>query len=246
MERLKNFYYLHGFDRATVTLEISPGTERSIKVEISEGKSYKMGNLFVVGASKPQQNLLNKLFPLPQNSDFNRNEIDKFKEDIENSAIFIEIQIEKIYKDQNWIDVLIRVTPDRSRYYGFRLGWEERKLGEDFLTELTQGFRGTVEYQERNIFNSYSSLSAIFQIGINEKRRLVVSYDTPYFFRNKIDSSFRIMREDEVYFSFKYNRFGIGESIIRRVSANSYLLASLNWYRTELTDLSITETEIDK
>ena len=245
VERLRQFYFNNGYDEVDINLEISRGMERTVVIKIQEGESFQMGKLIVVGASSDQQGLLTRLFPLKQTAPFDRSLVERYRMEVENSALFNEIKIEKIVRQSRQVDLLVKVIPDRSKYYGFRIGWEERRLGEDFLAELVQGLRGTLEYQERNIFNTYSSLSAIFQIGINRKRRLVVSYDTPYFLLQKIDSSFRIWQEDEVYQYFKFNRFGIEESLVKRVTPNSYVFGSLNWYRTELTELDITPSAVD-
>ena len=87
--------------------------------------------------------------------------------------------------------MLVKVIPDRNRFYGFGFGWQERsgprkskgywKCCEGIAEEL----RGTLEYQEKNLFNSISSVNATLQLGLNE-RRGIISIDTPYFFSNKI------------------------------------------------------------
>lgn len=85
----------------------------------------------------------------------------------------------------------------------------------------------------------------MLQIGLNERRGLI-SYDTPYLLKNKINSSFKIWADSEIYPSYQLNRYGLGESIIRGLSPDSYMLASLSWYRTELTDLKISERGVDR
>ena len=234
IETLKGQYHAHGFDDVTITPKISPGTEKSILIRINEGKPYKMGNLIIIGVFSSQERLLKKLFPLDKDSDFNRDEIERFKQEIENSAIFNEVKLSYINRESGKVDILIRVTPDSSKYYGFGIGWEDRK-----------GLRGTLEYQGKNILNSTSSLSAMIQFGFKEKRGLL-SYDTPYFFKNKINSSFKVWADSEVYPSYSFKRFGAGESLIRKMTPNSYILASLSWYRTELTELYTSEYGVDR
>ncbi len=234
IEKLKYFYHQNGFDDIQINLEISPGNSKSILIQINEGKSYRMWNLIIIGASNDQAKLIRKLFPLKKNAFFNQNRINQFKSELETSSIFSEFKVIKLKKTPDIIDVLIKVIPDYSKYYGFGIGWEDRKK-----------FRGTLEYQERNIFKSYSTLSAILQIGFSEKRG-VLSYDTPYFFNRNMNSSFRIWDEDEIYPSYKFSRFGIGESIIKKISPQSYIVSSLSWYRTKLTELSVTEEGLDR
>ncbi|MCK4943045.1 MAG: BamA/TamA family outer membrane protein [Candidatus Aminicenantes bacterium] len=234
IEKLRDFFLENGFDDVRIDLDISAGHNKSILVKINEGKPYRMWNLMIIGASKSQSQLLRKLFPLKKNASYNQNQINQFKTQVENTSIFSEVNIIKLKKDPNLMDVLIMVIPDNSRYYGFGIGWEDRK-----------NFRGSLEYQAPNIFKSYSTLSAILQIGFSEKRA-VLSYDTPYFLRSSLSSSFKIWDEDEIYPSYKFNRYGLGESIIKKISPNSFIMASLNWYRTKLTELLVSEQGIDQ
>jgi outer membrane protein insertion porin family len=234
IEKLKTIYHSYGFDNIEITVDVSPGNEKSILVHIKEGKQYRLGNLIVVGASTSQRKLLEALFPLKKGDPFDDIKIESFKTDIENKAIFNRFKIVKIEKAPDILDVLINVNPDSSKYYGFGIGWEERK-----------DFRVTLEYQERNIFNSYSTLSFMVQYGLNE-RRGVLSYDTPYFFRGPLNSSFKIWVDNEIYPSYEFNRYGVGETLISKLTPNSYLLGSLSWYRTELTKLEISPHGVDE
>ena len=79
------------------------------------------------------------------------------------------------------------------------------------LQGIAEEPRGTLEYQEKNLFNSISSVAATLQLGLNE-RRGILSIDTPYFFSNKIPSSFKIWEENEAYPSYQFNRWGLGVS----------------------------------
>lgn len=234
LDRLRNFYMENGFDDIRIDLDISAGTDKSVLIKINEGQSFRMWNLVVVGASRAQAKLLRKLFPLKKNASYNQNLVNQFKTRVENTAIFSEVNVIKLKKEPDLMDVLIKVRPDNSRYYGFGIGWEDRR-----------SFRGSLEYQERNLFKSYSTLSAILQIGFSEKRA-VLSYETPFFLRTSLNSSFKIWDEDEVYPSYKFNRYGLGESIIKKTSQSSFIMASLNWYRTKLTELLVSEQGIDR
>jgi outer membrane protein insertion porin family len=234
LEILENFYYSKGYDKVKITTEVSPGTEKSILMNISEGQQYKTGNLVIIGASNSQRKLLRKLFPLKEGQHFNRNKVEEFRTNIENSTIFNEVKITKVEKENDTITVLIKVLPDRSRYWGLGLGLEDRK-----------GLRMTLEYQKPNILNGFSSLSSIFQLGLNE-RRIIVSYDTPYLFRRRANSEFKVWADKEIYPSYEFERYGVGESILKKLSFNSYLMASLSWYKTELTALEINPFGVDQ
>jgi outer membrane protein insertion porin family len=248
---LQNFYWNNGFDEAAVSYELSPGEQKSLLIKINEKRMKKMGELIIIGASKTQKKLLKKLFPLPAGQPFSKEKIDAFRTEIENSAIFSQIKLDKIVKEGDFVDVLVKVIPDRSRFYGFGLGWQERSGTRtsqgilEVLRGIAEELRGTLEYQEKNLFNSISSINATLQLGLNE-RRGIISIDTPYFFNNKIPSSFKLWNENEAYPSYQFNRWGLGVSGVKKFSEKLYFLGSVKWYRTTLTDLAIPEFGVDR
>jgi outer membrane protein insertion porin family len=251
IDLLQNFYWNNGFDEATVTYELSPGEQKSLLIKINEKHMKKMGEFIIIGASDSQKKLLKKLFPLPAGQPFSKGKIDAFRAEIENSAIFSQFKLDKIAKEEDLIDVLVKVIPDRSRFYGFGFGWQERSgtRSSQGILEVLQGIaeelRGTLEFQEKNLLNSISSVNATLQLGLNE-RRGIISIDTPYFFNNKIPSSFKLWNENEAYPSYQFNRWGLGMSGVKKFSEKLYFLGSVKWYRTTLTDLRIPEFGVDR
>ena len=241
--RLQNFYWNNGFDDATISYELSPGEEKSLLITVSEKEQKKMGELIIIGASAAQRSLLAKLFPLGKGEPFSRNRVEAFRGEIEDSAIFSDVRLEKFVKNDGAIDVLVKVVPDRSRFYGLGFGWEERR-----------GPRGTLEYQEKNLLNSISSVAATLQLGVNiadnklkvNDRRGILSFDTPYFFRDGVISSFKVWEENENYPSYSFNRWGLGVSLVKKFSDKLYMLGSAKWYRTTLTDLAIPVFGVDQ
>jgi outer membrane protein insertion porin family len=251
IDLLQNFYSNNGFEEATVDYELSPGEQKSLLIKINEKRIKKMGEFIIIGASNSQKKLLKKLFPLQAGQPFSKGKIDAFRTEIENSAIFSQIKLDKIANGEDLIDVLVRVIPDRSRFYGFGFGWQERSGPREskgilkVLRGIAEELRGTLEYQEKNLFNSISSVNTTLQFGLNE-RRGILSIDTPYFFSNKIPSSFKIWNENEAYPSYQFNRWGLGVSGVKKFSEKLYFLRSIKWYRTTLTELAIPEFGVDK
>ncbi len=251
IDLLQNFYWNNGFDEATVSYELSPGEQKSLLIKINEKRLKKMGEFIIIGASNSQKKLLEKRFLLKKNEPFSKEKIDAFRTEIENSAIFSQIKLDKIAKGEDIIDVLVKVIPDRSRFYGFGFGWQERSGPRksqgilEVLRGIGEELRGTLEYQEKNLFNSISSINATLQLGLSE-RRGILSIDTPYFFNNKITSSYKIWNENEVYASYQFNRWGLGASFVKIFSDKLYFVGSLKWYRTKLTELKIPPFGVDQ
>lgn len=234
IEKLRINYIANGYDKVEINSDVTPGTEKTILVRIKEGKPFFMGDLITIGGSSQQRKLIERLFPLKKGEPFNSIKVDEFRSEIENSSLFNEFHLVKIERDPDIYDLLIRINADYSKYYGFGIGWEGRK-----------NIRGTLEYQGRNVFGSYSTLSGLVQLGPKEQSG-VISYDTPYFFKTRINSSLKLWADYEIYPSYKFNRFGVGESLIKKLNPNSYIMGALSWYRTELTELEITPHAIDQ
>ena len=100
IDLLQNFYWNNGFDEATVSYELSPGEQKSLLIKINEKRMKKMGEFIIIGASNSQKKLLKKLFPLQAGQPFSKEKIDAFRTEIENSAIFSQIKLDKIAKDR--------------------------------------------------------------------------------------------------------------------------------------------------
>ncbi len=238
MQRLRDLYLDQGFVDVRIKADISQGINKAILISVDEGSLFTMGDLIVFGASSSQKKLLSSLFPLKSPRPFNQSEISRFRTEIENSSIFSDLKIDTIRRENHSMDVIVKVIPNRSTFYGFGIGWENSR-------GLRGSARWTFEYQEQNIFNTYSTFAALFQIGTKEDR-IGISYESPYFFRKKLHSSLLLWNENETYPSYKFNRLGIGESLSKRITSNSYIMASLKWYRTTLKDLDVMESGVDQ
>jgi len=234
IENLQNFYMSNGFSDALVVFELTPGEDKNLRIRIHEGDRKLTGKLMIIGGSKSQKRLISKFFPLKPGQPYDQEKIANFKAEIDSSSIYNEVRVEPIGKSTEVNDVLIKVVADQGRFYGFGLGWEERK-----------GLRGTFEYHEKNIFRSISSLSTMLQIGLNE-RRGIVAYDTPFFLNTRINSSFSLWEENEIFPSYRFTRGGIGASFSKHIFEKLYFVGSLKWYRTILTELLIPPFSVDQ
>lgn len=241
MERLRQFYIARGYFKVRIEPRLTGAEEKEIGVHIVEGKSYRLGELIVIGASSFQERWLRKMFPVRPGEAYDTTRVNLFLEEIEQLGSFSNVRLKTMEAEDDRYNVLLTIVPDKSRFYGFGLGWEERKG----VSNMFEGIRGLVEFQGRNIFSSYSSLSGILQAGLNETR-LVISLDTPNLLGTKLNSSFKLWREKETFTSYTFERIGIGPTLVKRTGPSSFISASLNWYRTELTKLDIRENPTDR
>ena len=169
-----------------------------------------MGELIIIGASAAQRKPAEKAVPPAAGAAVQPQPGRGLpRRDREQRHLFRDPAWTRSPRTTDTIDVLVKVIPDRSRFYGFGFGWEERR-----------GPRGTLEYQEKNLFNSISSVAATLQLGVATSRRGILSIDTPYFFKNKITSSFKIWEENESLSQLPVQPLGAGrlagEEILRQ------------------------------
>lgn len=230
---LRKFYISQGFKDVTIDRSISPGTKKSVMFTVNEGQPFKMGKLIIMGASGSQESMLRSLFPFPEGAPCDTDRIDEYRDEISKQSLFTEFRILYIEKDRDTLDILINVKQDKSVFYGAGIGYEERRH-----------FRGTFEYQRRNVLGSTSTFSAIAQVGFNEQRG-ALTMDTPFFMNTRFLSSARIWKEYEIYPSYKFERIGLGETLTYQIDPNTFTAASLRWYSTKLTELKVEEAGLD-
>jgi len=235
-QRITRFYLQRGYRDIQVTPKISEGNQKKIIFQIDEGPFYRMGDFIIFGASLAQEKLIRKLAGGPLNDMLDYQRFLDLREELENSTIFNDVQLIPIKRKGPVMDIILNVIPDDSEFYGIGLGVEKKQVW---------GIRSTVEYSKKNLFNTYFGFSSLLQVGPKETRGILV-FDSPYFFGTKLNSQLRVWMENEIYPSFQFTRVGIAESLIKMRGPDSYYLASLNFTRTELTELSIPESELDR
>ncbi len=235
ISRLQQLYQKNGF--LEVKAELAAKNEKNfwdLEFKIEEGKQNYFEQLIIFGASPVQKKIVERLFPLKPEEPFDQEKFNSFIRQIEQSNIFAEIKTNRLELNPQKITVICNLIPERAKFYGLGLGWEERK-----------GLRTTFEYYQRNIFNSYSSLSALLQLGLNERRGLI-SYNLPYFTSNHFQLNIKLWEENESYFSYTFNRFGVSFAVNKKIGEDFIFNSSLRWYRTSLTELLIPEYGVDQ
>lgn len=236
MDRLRRLYTAQGFAQISIVPKVSPGYDKEIEVVISEGPSYKLGDLIIIGGSDVQEKWIRSMFPLKTGEPYDTDKVARFLEEMEQAGTFSRVSLSTVEIEKGRYNALVTVDPFKSISYGFGLGVENRKGW--------YGLRGTLEFLGHNVLGSYSSFSGILQAGLGETR-FVLSLDTPRFLGSNLNSSMKFWREQERFTSYRYTRVGLGPTLLKQTAAGSFFSASLNWYNTELNDLYITETPID-
>ncbi len=236
-KKLQDFYEDNGFEGTRVEVEANGEKDVALRFVVGEGIRRVMGDLVVIGASAMQRSLIRRLFPLHAGDPFSRRRLDAFQARLEERVVFADLRTDPVFQPDGTVDLIVRVIPDRSKFYGFGFGYEQRKDP-----------RITLEYQDRNIFNSTSTFSGIVQAGFHaafghglvfqiKERRFLLSLDTPFLFRRGVHSSLKVWEETEVYPSYQFNRRGLGFTLSRKVHDKLMLEGGVKWYRTNLTTL---------
>ena len=105
--------------------------------------------------------------------------------------------------------------------------------------------RGIAEFIRGNILGSASQLSLVGQASLKEKRG-VLSWEQPYLLGLPWRSSLNAWIEQEERRSYSYERRGISLTAIKPATEELTLLTTLRWVRTNIFDLEIEESEVDR
>lgn len=243
---LQDFYEDHGYEGTVVSVATTGEQRKVLQFSIREGELMRMGDLVIIGASRMQRSLIRRLSPLHTGAPFSRRQLAVFQSKLEENSIFADLHIDPVIQADQTIDLIVRAVADRSKFYGFGFGYEQRK---DPHVSL--------EYLDRNIFNSYSIFSGIAQVGFHAAinnglilkvtdRRGVIAFDTPFLLRSGMNSSLKIWEETEVYPSYEFNRWGAGFTLNKKIHSQLVLEGALKWYRTNLTtlyDISLSDAQ---
>jgi len=246
---VQDYYWSQGYDRVEVLPSVGSGKNRSVQLLIREGDLLRMGDLVIIGGSGDQRRLIERLFPMRPGDPLSRIKLQKFRTELDNSSLFSKIEIEPVSVAEGMSHVLIRIQPDRSRFYGFGFGFVVPKN----LEYRRSGVRGTAEYQEKNLFNSTSTFAGMAQLTLADLKlkefpelRGILTLDTPLSLRKNIQSTISVWEENEIFPSYQFNRLGFGASVFKYFSETLYLAWSLRLYRTWLTDLKIPSYGVDR
>lgn len=248
IERLENFYLNQGNRGAEITAQFERKIDNlvSLRFNIREGKKVKIDKIVITGSAVTRRRTIRKELRIKEGDYAFYDKILETKKRLESLGIFSEVTIEEVPLSPERANLIINLREGHRNYAGLGLGLETK--GEPYTFVLWNNEirpRGTAEFIRGNILGTASQLSIVAQLSFREKRS-VISWEQPYFFGIPWQSYWNAWIEDEDRKSFTFERRGISLTAIRSASKSLMLITTLRWVRTNLSNLAIVESEVDR
>jgi outer membrane protein assembly complex protein YaeT len=248
LEKINLLYLNRGFRGTQIELDASPDRENNMDViiRIAEGKRVKIDNIFITGNHLTDRDIIQRevRFKPGQWAEYDR--LLETKRGLDSLGVFSEVKLEELPASDDTINLSIQVREGEQNFAGIGLGIETREEVKSMVlwqNELRP--RITAEYIRYNAFGNASQLSLVGQFSLVEKR-LVASWQLPYFFGLRMRTYFSGYLEKEDRTSFSYERRGLSLSTMRDLPAKFSLLLAAGALRTKLTNLAISESEVER
>jgi outer membrane protein insertion porin family len=251
LERLTNFYMNNSFRGTEVRAHVQEVSENSFGLNFSiiEGEKVTIERIIVTGQKATKINTILREVQVRENGLARYDEIRETERRLANLGIFSEVRLEEIPLSPQRVNLLISVREGSRNYASLGIGLETKSDPQTFAVwnnEIRP--RGTAEFTRNNILGIAAQFSIFGQISTREKR-LVFSWEQPYFFFNvPLATYINAWLEDEERKSFSYDRRGVHLGVIKMVSSekNMNLLTTLGYEKTILTELFVLESEVDR
>ncbi|MBC7361576.1 MAG: BamA/TamA family outer membrane protein [Candidatus Aminicenantes bacterium] len=248
LEKINLIYLNKGFRGTQVSVEAVPDRENNfdVVIRISEGRRMKVDNIFISGNHLTDRKIILREIRLKAGDWAEYNRLLETKRGLDSLGVFSEVKLEELPSTENSVNLSIQVREGEQNFASLGLGVETREEARSIaLWENDLRPRITAEYIRYNLFRNASQLSFVGQLSLVEKR-LVATWQQPYIFGLKMRTYFSGYLEKEDRTSFSYERRGFSLSTMRNLPANFALLLAAGALRTKLTNLEISESEIER
>lgn len=250
VEKLESFYLNSGV-RGTEIISSVQNVEEdlfNVLVQVQEGRKVRIGQVLITGNDVTRKSTILRELTLQEGDYAFYDATRETERRLENLGIFTDVTLEEIPLAPGTVNLLINVREGERNYAGLGLGIETRnepRMFEVWNTMIRP--RGTAEFIRSNIFGWAAQLSLVGQISIKE-RRGVISWEQPYFFGLPLQTFANSWLEREERKSYTFERRGFSLSTIRPLSSahNMVLVTTLRVARTELLELYVSPSEVDR
>jgi outer membrane protein insertion porin family len=250
LEQLANFYMNNAFRGTEINAQIQEVSENrfDLRFSIVEGEKVTIERIIVTGHKVTKMGTILREVQVSENGLASYDAIRETERRLANLGIFSEVRIEEIPISPQRVNLLVSVREGSRHYASLGIGLETKSDPQTFAVwnnEIRP--RGTAEFTRNNILGIAADFSIFGQISTRE-RRLVFSYEQPYFFSFPLATYINAWYELEERKSFTYDRRGVHLGVIKVLSAekNMNLLTTLGYEKTILRELYILESEVDR
>ncbi|KPK77965.1 MAG: hypothetical protein AMJ89_01410 [candidate division Zixibacteria bacterium SM23_73] len=248
IEKLETFYLNQGIRRTEIAVNIvnKEGGLVVLDFVVQEGKKVIIEKIVITGNKTTRRGTILKEIRIKEGDYAYYDLIIETKRRLENLGVFSEIKIEEVLVSSGKENIVIILREGERNYMSLGVGIETKSEPYTFaIWNNVIRLRGIAEFIRGNILGSASQLSLVGQASLKEKRG-VLSWEQPYLLGLPWQSSLNAWIEQEERRSYSYERRGVSLTAIKPTTEELTLLATLRWVRTNLFDLEIAESEVDR
>jgi outer membrane protein assembly complex protein YaeT len=249
IEKLESYYLNRGMRGTEIEARVERTGEDlfSVVFAVSEGKKIEIENIVITGNVVTKRSVIIRELRIKEGDYAFYEKIRESKRRLENLGVFTQVKIEEIPLSSEKENLVINVREGERNYAAVGIGLETKTEPQSLFRIWNTVVipRGTAEYIRSNILGSAAQLSLSGQFSLKEKRA-VISWEQPYFFGHPMETYLNAWLEREERRSFSYERRGISLTGINSISENMIFLLTLRWVRTELFNLKIEPSEVDR
>jgi outer membrane protein assembly complex protein YaeT len=243
---LENYYLNHGVRGTKITPRVESAGENlfALVFEIEEGSPVIIQNILITGNKLTRTSVIEKEIRVTKGAPADASLIQESKRRLERLGVFSEVRTDEVLMEAGKENLIVTVEEGEANYVGLGLGVETENPVPS-SDPLKPQARVTAEYIRTNVLGLAAQLSLVGQYSDIE-RRAIVSWNQPYLFGLALRPALLGWMEREDRTSFTYDRRGVALNLFRPLTANLLLIGTLSWSRTDLSNLQIPETEIDR
>ena len=250
IEKLLIFYRNEGVRGTEIVAAVEMVEEGRyfVNFQVREGERVIIQEIVVSGQDITRMGVITRELQIQEGDLARYDAIRETKRRLEGLGVFSEVRIEEIQLSPDTMNLFIQVSEGDRHHVSAGLGLETAGAPNSAdVWNYDVRLRGTGEVIRQNLFGRAATLSLVGQLSIRE-RRVVATWQQPYFFGIPINTFLNAWWEQEQRTSFRYERIGVSLSGIRTFKGQEHwtLVPTLKFARTTILELNIPEDEIDR
>lgn len=234
--RLTQLYYSQGFSDVRVEPNVElDGTSGGMRMtfQITEGESYRIGEILVGGNTLTQEKIIHRNFSTPDsnlfpNTPYNPEAILEGQRRLYATGLFSRVEIVTLQQNLPGVrNLLIQVEDAQPILVTYGIGYQE-----------FERLRGTIDLSHNNLFGQDRSLSFRLR-GSRRERFFQSTYREPKLFNHDLDGfgSFFIEHTERKFFTA--NRIDFSLQVAKRISPRHSLALTMGYQTVNQSDIRV-------
>jgi outer membrane protein insertion porin family len=228
---ITQLYFSRGFPDVRVepiVTRIETNNGMGITFQISEGESYKVGQILISGNTLTKEKIIRRNSRLYEGMPYNPEELLESQQRLYATGLFNRVEIVPLQQNLPGIrNLIIQVEDTRPILLTYGLGYQEFERA-----------RGTVEVSHSNLFGLDRSISIRLR-GSRREQRLQTTFREPWLFNHPLDGFASFFMEHTERPFFTASRIDFSFQALKRFSPAQNLLFTSSYQTVNLQDIRV-------